>query len=337
MAPRALLIDTDGAADDVVALMMAARAPDVRLVAVTVVAGTVGVEVAARNVRACLALAGCNAPVVAGAAASLERGHRDGQGYHGVDGISGLSGVGSAGEPRSGHRFALPELPAPVAEADDAAQTIAHLMATEHDLVIVTLGPLTNLARALRVAPQAHRHAVARCVVMGGAPDGDGNMTPFAEYNFWADPEAADEVMASGLPIELVGWKLSRGAAQLTAQEASRLATSDSALARFAVAANQAARDATRAESGEDKVPLPDAVAMAIALDPAVATHWSEHLVRVEESDEAKSGATILTPVTLHHSAMLSAPPPSAVPVRVCETIDDSRWKTILFNALGLR
>ena len=80
--------------------------------------------------------------------------------------------------------------------------------------MVVTLGPLTNLALAVTRKPGLAAQ-VGRCVVMGGAPCCEGNVTPAAEYNIWVDPEAARIVMLSGLPVELVGWQTCRGDAVL--------------------------------------------------------------------------------------------------------------------------
>ena len=76
------------------------------------------------------------------------------------------------------------------------------------EITLVTLGPLTNLALALQRDPGIVA-LIPRVVVMGGAPDGVGNTTATAEYNIYADPEAADIVFRAGLPIELVGWDVS--------------------------------------------------------------------------------------------------------------------------------
>ena len=99
-------------------------------------------------------------------------------------------------------------------------------------LVIITLGPLTNLALALQRKP-AIASKVGRCVVMGGAPCCEGNVTPAAEYNIWVDPEAARMVMLSGLPIELVGWQTSRGESVLNQADIARIQGFKNPLARF--------------------------------------------------------------------------------------------------------
>src|SRR6202011_2067152 len=85
-------------------------------------------------------------------------------------------------------------------------------------IMVVTLGPLTNMAMALARAPGIAAN-VSRCVLMGGAPCCEGNVTPAAEYNIWVDPEAAQIVVRSGLPIEMVGWQTCRGEAVLNEED----------------------------------------------------------------------------------------------------------------------
>ncbi len=99
-------------------------------------------------------------------------------------------------------------------ETEHAVDAIIRVVKANPGIEIVTLGPLTNLALALSREPGLVRN-VARCVVMGGAPCCEGNVTPAAEFNIWVDPEAARIVFQSGLPIELIGWQLSRGPAVL--------------------------------------------------------------------------------------------------------------------------
>ena len=99
-------------------------------------------------------------------------------------------------------------------ERKHAVDAIIETIEANPGLVLVTLGPLTNIALALSKAP-AIAAKVSRCVVMGGAPCCEGNVTPAAEYNIWVDPEAARIVMRSGLPVELIGWHLCRGEAVL--------------------------------------------------------------------------------------------------------------------------
>ncbi len=186
--PRPFLIDTDTASDDAVALIMALRAPDVRVVAITTVAGNVPVAQSTRNALYTVELCGANVPVYTGADKPLLRTYQNATWFHGRDGL---------GE----HNYPAPSQSAASAHAVDA---IIEAVEANPGIVIVTLAPLTNLALALAKKPEIAAK-VGRCVVMGGAPCCEGNVTPAAEYNIWVDPEAARIVMRGGLPVELVG------------------------------------------------------------------------------------------------------------------------------------
>ena len=193
---RAFLIDTDTASDDAVALIMALRAPDVRVVAITTVAGNVPLEQSTRNALYTVELCGSDVPVYAGAARPLLRTYENATWFHGMDGLGD-------------HNYPVPRRSSEKLHAVDA---IIQIVEANPGLVMVTLAPLTNVALALAKKPSIAKK-VGRCVVMGGAPCCEGNVTPAAEYNIWVDPEAARMVVRSGLPLELIGWQLSRGQA----------------------------------------------------------------------------------------------------------------------------
>jgi len=196
--PRAMLIDTDTASDDAVALIMASRQPDVEIKAVTIVAGNVPVDQGVRNALYTLELCGSEAPVYRGSAEPLRRPLVTAQFFHGGDGL------GDRGYP--------PPQRSPA--EGDAVEAIVRTVRENPGLVLVTLGPLTNLARALEIVPDLASR-VGRCVVMGGAACTVGNVTPAAEFNLWVDPDAARVVFESGMPIEMVGWELCRHEANL--------------------------------------------------------------------------------------------------------------------------
>src|SRR6266851_3300414 len=201
MKPQ-FLIDTDTASDDAVALIMALRSPRVRVIAITTVAGNVAVQQATRNALYTAELCGSDVPVFMGAEEPLNRPHQSAHWFHGRDGL------GDHGYPPP--RKAPEKLP--------ALEAIITMVESHPGLVLVTLGPLTNLALALQLNPGIAAK-VSRCVIMGGAPCCEGNVTPAAEYNIWCDPEAARVVLHSGLPIELVGWHLCRGDAALNPED----------------------------------------------------------------------------------------------------------------------
>jgi purine nucleosidase len=210
----------------------------------------------------------------------------------------------------------------------------------EPGLTLVTLGPLTNLALAVMQAPDIVAR-VSRCVVMGGAACTVGNVTPAAEYNIWCDPEAARICFRSGLPIEMVGWELCRGSAVLNPDDIARARRIGTPLADFAVDCNLAALEANRRLFSEDGIGLPDPTAMAVALDPSVATRRSRHAVDVECEGALTRGMTVVDQLDVVRRGLgdLAGWPPEA-PRRepnatICWELDVPRFKSMLFRALG--
>lgn len=318
---RTFLIDTDTASDDAVALIMALRAPDVRVSAITVVAGNVGVDEATRNALYTAELCGSSVPVYMGAARPLLRECQHAEWFHGRDGL------GDQGYPSPRRR----------AESKHAADAIIETTSANPGITVVTLGPLTNLALALAREPDIVKN-VARCIVMGGNPCTEGNVTPAAEFNMWVDPEAARMVMHSGLPIQLVGWHLCRGQANLLAADIEYVLSIGTDLARFTIDCNRTAMEANRLQTGQIGIALPDPTAMAIALDPSICTNHSRHYVEIETQSELTRGMTVVDRLNVAGDERnrgtwekLLKNPPNAT---VCWEIDIPRWKQTLYRAL---
>jgi len=122
----------------------------------------------------------------------------------------------------------------------------------------------------------------------------EGNVTPAAEYNIWCDPEAAQIVLRSGLPVELVGWHLCRGEAVLNPDDIKHVLKIGTPQARFAIECNSRAKEAYFEQTGEHGISLPDPVAMSIALDPTIVAQQSEHYVDVETSSDLTLGMTVV-------------------------------------------
>ena len=318
---RAFLIDTDTASDDAVALIMALRAPEVRVVAITTVAGNVPVQRSTRNALYTAELCGASVPVYAGAEKPLLRAYQSATWFHGRDGLGD-------------HNYPPPRQSPGKLHAVDA---IIEAIESNPGLVLVTLAPLTNLALALAKRPGIAAK-VSRCVVMGGAPCCEGNVTPAAEYNLWVDPEAARIVLRSGLPVELVGWHLSRGDAVLQESDIALIQGFNNELAQFAIECNSSARQAYKLQTGEDGISLPDPVAMSIALDPTVGTQWSAHYVDVETHSELTRGMTAVDRLNVaaddRNQAVWSQVLHQGHKAKVCWTIETKRWKEALFSAL---
>jgi purine nucleosidase len=319
--PRTFLIDTDTASDDAVALIMALRAPEVRVAAITTVAGNVPLLQATRNALYTVELCGSKVPVYAGADKPLLRAYQSATWFHGRDGLGD-------------HNYPVPRQAAASGHAVDA---IIETIEANPGIVLVTLGPLTNVALALAKKPDIAAK-VGRCVVMGGAPCCEGNVTPAAEYNIWVDPEAARMVMNSGLPIELVGWHLCRGGAVLDDRDIANILALNSPLAKFAIECNSHARHALKVQTGEDGICLPDPVTMAIALDPTVGVDWSEHYLDVETQSELTRGMTVVDRLNVaaddRNKLVWADVLRKNCKAKVCWTLDNRRWKDALVSAL---
>ena len=316
--PRKILIDTDTASDDAVALMMALRSPEVNVLAITVVAGNVPVEQATQNALYTAELCGSTVPVFSGAAAPLIRPLEDAVWFHGRDGL-GDHGYQPA---------------ARTAAAGFAVDAIVRTVAGNPGIEIITLGPLTNLALALRQWPQLAAN-VSRCVVMGGAPCCEGNVTPAAEFNFWVDPEAARVVLRSQLPIELVGWQLSRGAAVVNVAEMEDILALGTDFAHFAIQSNSTAATAYKTQTGEEGVALPDPVAMAILLDPALALVCSDHYMDVQVDNGITRGMSVVDRLSVAKDARNRAAwNDVAAKHKVVWELDIPGWKQALLRVL---
>src|SRR6478609_6201513 len=245
-----LLIDTDTASDDAVALLLALRTPDVEVDAITVVGGNVEVEQGVQNALYTVELAGKTTPVYAGRTGTTHFGHA----VHGDD------GMGDIGLPLAGRE------PAP-GDAVDALERLIREAPSQYTLV--TLGPLTNVAALLErgVAP-----LLRDVVIMGGTSDDVGNVAPHAEYNVWADPTAAATVFASGARITMVGWDVSRTYAVFAPADQDELRALGP-LGAFSVDIQRTLIEFCRTKTKLDGYDLPDPIATAVALDRSVATN----------------------------------------------------------------
>ncbi|MCB0996613.1 MAG: nucleoside hydrolase [Acidimicrobiales bacterium] len=305
---RSVVIDTDTASDDAVALLLAARLPDVDIRAVTTVAGNVPVDLATRNALVTLELAGAvEVPVYQGRPGPLLRPLETAQHVHGTNGMSGVE-------------FPDPQRTAEPEHAIDALRRIAHTEPGRH--VLVTLGPLSNVATAVLAEPDLlTRFREVYC--MAGAFDGVGNVHPVGEYNVWADPEAARIVVNAPGRTVFVGWDMSWRYAVMTQDEQDELAGLGS-YGRFVVDVNAAVHAFCVEESGLAGFDLPDPITMAVALRPELALERDECHVTVG-TDEAGRGGTFV-------DHRITAPAPNATVVR---KVDEAGFKALLRQVCG--
>jgi purine nucleosidase len=318
---RTVLIDTDTASDDAVALIMALRSPVVTVAAITVVAGNVRVEQATRNALYTAELCGSNVPIYAGAPKPLARELEIADWFHGADGL-GDHGYAPA------TRRAQPE---------HAVDAIIECVSSNPGIEVITLGPLTNLATALDREPGIAAN-ISRCVVMGGAACTEGNVTPAAEFNIWVDPEAARIVFLSGMPIEMIGWELSRHQAVLDDQDIARILALKTPRAEFAIRCNSTAALGYYAQTGEHGIALPDPIAMAVLLNPALILSSSEHFVDIEITSALTRGMTVVDRLNVsadaRNSSVWHEVHARARKTKICWTLDIPGWKAALIEAL---
>jgi pyrimidine-specific ribonucleoside hydrolase len=251
-APTPLVIDTDPGIDDALAILLALASPEVDLRLVTTVHGNVELAQTTENALRVLHLAGrADVPVAAGARASLVHPQAERAGH--VHGTAGLGGV------------ELPRSPATV-DPRPAVVALAELLeATEEPVTVAAIGPLTNLALLLGVYPDAAAR-IGRLVVMGGAAAAGGNVTATAEFNIWADPEAAQAVFSAGLPTTMVGLDVTVPTV-LGEDGIARFAASGP-VGRQAAAVLQQYLDHARTAYGTAGVVVHDALALTEAIVP---------------------------------------------------------------------
>jgi purine nucleosidase len=307
---QSLLIDTDPGVDDALALLMALSDPAIEVVALTVAAGNVGLAHTVPNALRVLELAGSAAPVYAGCAAPLVHAAADAAFVHGRDGL------GDAG------------LPAPrrAAESEHAALAMVRLSRAMPDaLTFVMLGPLTNLALALRLDPELPQR-VARLVVMGGAVTGRGNIERIpVEFNLGFDPEAAHIVFSSWPRIEVIDWEATLAHAIAFERFAGWLAAGDHR-ARWYDAVSRQTRKFMADTPHRGQWVAADALAMAVAIEPQGVQDAAQRPLAIELAGTLTRGATVVD---------WDRRSGAADNARIVRRFDPARFEALVARALG--
>lgn len=223
---RRIIIDTDPGKDDAVAILLALASPELEVLALVAVAGNVPLGRTAGNASRLVRLVGRDTPVYAGCAGPMKRPLVDAAHVHGMTGLAGLElPDGAAIQAQHGVDYLIDTLRAELPGS----------------ITLCLLGPATNLAVALIKAPDIAGR-IAGVVWMAGARTEGGNTTPAAEYNVYADPDAAEIVLASGIPLTLIPLDLTHQI-RLTPERLARLRAIQSPAARAVVALFEADRD----------------------------------------------------------------------------------------------
>jgi inosine-uridine nucleoside N-ribohydrolase len=263
-----LILDCDPGHDDAIALLLALASPEVELVGVTTVHGNQTLDKTTDNALRVLAFAGReDVPVAMGADRPLRRELHVAAHVHGESGLDGPVLPARASEPLPQHAVDF---------------LVEHVTP---ETVLVPVGPLTNVALALDRGIRP-----ARIVLMGGAIC-EGNMTPAAEFNIWADPEAAQRVFHSGLDVTMIGLDVTH-AALLTPPWAERFRAAGR-MGTFVAELVEFFKQYHRRTYGWDGAPIHDAVALAHAFRPGLVTTERVN-VEVETDSELTLGRTVV-------------------------------------------
>ena len=264
--PIKLIIDTDPGVDDAVAILMGLAVPEIKILGLTTVGGNVPLARTTRNALALLQAAGrSDIPVAKGASRPLRGRFKYAPQFHGPGGLS--------------HRLPDPSV-GPVTKG--AVEFLYDQVTADEpgEVAVVALGPMTNIAQLLWERPFALEQA-KNIIVMGGAVNAPGNVTPKAEFNIYSDPVAAEVVIASGLPITLVDLAACRQIG-ISREQAMGL-QSDHHMGRLTLNILQGW---FRKEPSRQRFEFYDPLAMAIALEPAIATVTKVDLdVGLEENE----------------------------------------------------
>jgi inosine-uridine nucleoside N-ribohydrolase len=274
-SPTPVVIDTDPGIDDCLALLLAFASPEIVVRGLTVVYGNTVLEHAHRNALEIARRAGRRVPVGVSARRPLRRPLAVALETHGA------SGLGYA---------ALP----PAGTVLDFAKPLDRLLAEQpRPVTLITLGPLTGLARALRREPDVVKSKVARHIAMASALDAPGNTTPWSEFNAWCDPEALERVLRAELPTELVGLDVTRRIV-VTGAEVDALADTG-ADGRGLHDALRFYVEFHRQYEKLDGCVVNDVLPIAALIDPSVLT-WSPLRVAVRLADGDERGRTVVDP-----------------------------------------
>ena len=270
-----ILIDCDPGHDDAIAILLALASPEVDVLGITTVAGNQTLEKTTANALRVLEFVGRgDVPVAAGAERPLLRDQFVAAYVHGESGLEG------------------PELPAPAgAPVDEHAVDFlaARILGSDEGITLVPLGPLTNVALLLARHPEVAAR-IERVVLMGGAI-AEGNVTPAAEFNIWADPEAAARVFGSGLDVTMIGLDVTHRAL-MTREHAERLR----AMGRTGTMVAELFdffHEFHRETYGFEGSPIHDAVAVAHAMGTGLVETVERH-VAVDCASELCRGRTVV-------------------------------------------
>ena len=255
---RKVIIDTDTATDDAIAIIMALKHNNFDVKAITTVAGNVDLEQATQNALYTVELCNKNIPVYKGSSGPIKRKLETSKFFHGKDGL------GDTG----------PYIPKFKEQKENAINKIVSLINTNpNEIEIIAIGPLTNIAKVFDKDPSTI-NKLKSLYIMGGIGEGKGNITHHAEFNFWVDPDAADVVLNSNIKVHLIAWDTTQIYGYINKENFEELEKINSSLSQFSIDIQQKALQYYKIKYNEYKVDLADPLAMAAFIDSKIVTEY---------------------------------------------------------------
>lgn len=308
METRRYIVDTDTASDDAVALIMGLRSESIHIEAITCTAGNLSLSKTSRNARLSVEFANTYAPkIYAGADCPLVKELVVGENVHGKDGLGDMNYL----EPM----VAL--------ETTHACDIILDYARNNNDIGLITLGPLTNIAMCILLDPKAMSH-ITEIIAMGGQYRMTNGCTANAEFNIWADGEAAKIVLESGIPLTLVPLDMCYGEAEINRDDCAHLKSLKTNRGNFFVDCNRRLLEYNQRSYNKDIISMPDPTAMAIAIDPSIILESIQVYTRIELYSSLSYGQLIYDFMNIHNQT------PN---VKLVTKIDVSKFKELVFKS----
>lgn len=318
-----VIIDTDGGIDDALAILMALNSPEIEIKAITVVAGNKDLRKAALNIKRVVEIADpvVVPPIVMGASAPLKRVLVESGEVHGEDGLGNLA---QYSDPNGERVYPDMDLSGIAENAVDVL--IEEVDKNANELIIVTIGPMTNVATAIRKAPETMKK-VKKIISMGGAFRVPGNTTAAAEFNIYVDPEAAQEVIEHGIPVLFAGLDVTMQTGITRDQVLEKLKQCPGKQSQFIADCSEFYMRFHQEESGYYGCYVHDALAVALSFQPNL-VETENLLVNVETKGDLTRGMTL---ADYRSFVDYNVTPATA---EVCAELDSSAFLKLLSDRL---
>ncbi len=310
---RRIIVDTDTAGDDTQALVLAALSDRVELEGVTICAGNVPFDYQVENAKYTLELTGVadEVPVYEGVRSPLQTEHDFAEYVHGEGGLGGEL---------------FPDTGIPSADEHAVDFIVRSARENPGEISLVCIAPLTNIAVALQHEPDLPA-LLDEVLIMGGAVNTLGNITPAAEYNFWVDPDAAAIVM-DAFETTLVDWGVTVRDSTFDADVFAEIESIDTPLSEFYTTITDAVREFNSQSAhdslGEDVTTQPDSMTIATLLEPATVEEASTYHVAVDDREGMTRGYSLVDELEVTDGKAKT---------RVIESVDGDRFTEMLLNA----